>query len=68
LDAQRLAEKHGLDPLVWDDNVEKMLLNLAKKEYYQDEVVRHGMMKTRITFNYVNEVMERYFEWVSVYN
>lgn len=68
LDAQRLAKKHGLDPLVWDDNVEQMLLNLAKKEYYQDEVVRHGMMKTRITYNYVREVMERYFEWVTIYD
>ncbi|MCO4813581.1 MAG: transporter substrate-binding domain-containing protein [Flavobacteriales bacterium] len=68
LDAQRLAEKHGLNPLIWDDNVEKMLLNLAKKEYYQDDVVRHGMMKTKITYNYVNEVMERYFQWVTIYN
>ena len=67
LDAQRLAEKHGLDPLVWDGNVEKMLLNLSKKEYYQDEVVRHGMMKTKITYNYVRNVTQRYLEWVSKY-
>ena len=67
LDAQRLAEKHGLNPLVWDDNVEVMLLNLSKKEYYQDEVVRHGMMKTKITYNYVRNVTQRYMEWVSIY-
>jgi len=67
MDAQRLAKKHGLDPYKWDDNVEKMLLNLSKKEYYQDEVVRHGMMKTRITYNYVREVTERYLEWASIY-
>jgi len=67
LDAQRLAKKHGLNHLVWDDNVEKMLLNLSKKEYYQDEVVRHGMMKTKITYNYVREVTERYMEWVAIY-
>ncbi len=67
LDAQRLAEKHGLNPLMWDDNVEVMLLNLSKKEYYQDEVVRHGMMKTKITYNYVRDVIQRYMEWVSKY-
>ena len=67
LDAQRLAKKHGLDHLVWDDNVEKMLLNLSKKEYYQDEVVRHGMMKTKITYNYVRHVTERYLEWAAIY-
>jgi len=66
-DAQRLAKKHGLNPLIWDDNVEKMLLNLSKQEYYQDEVVRHGMMRSKITYRYVNEVMKRYFEWVAVY-
>lgn len=67
-DAQRLARKHGLNPHVWDDNVEKMLLNLSKQEYYQDEVVRHGMMRSKVTYHYVNEVMKRYFEWVAVYN
>ncbi|MDG1332653.1 MAG: transporter substrate-binding domain-containing protein, partial [Crocinitomicaceae bacterium] len=63
LDAQRLAEKHGLNHLVWDDNVEQMILNLSKQEYYQDEVVRHGMMRSKTTYNYVREVTERYFEW-----
>lgn len=66
-DAQRLAKKHGLNPHIWDDNVEKMLLNLSKQEYYQDEVVRHGMMRSKVTYRYVNEVMKRYFEWVAVY-
>ncbi len=66
-DAQRLAKKHGLNPHVWDDNVEKMLLNLSKQEYYQDEAVRHGMMRSKITYRYINEVMIRYFEWVAVY-
>ena len=66
-DAQRLAKKHGLNPHIWDDNVEKMLLNLSKQEYYQDEVVRHGMMRSKITYHYVNAVMKRYLEWVAVY-
>ena len=67
MDAQRLAKKHGLNHLIWDENVEKMILNLSKQEYYQDEVVRHGMMRSRTTYNYVREVTERYFEWASIY-
>lgn len=67
LDAQRLAKKHGFDPNKWDDNVEEMMLNLRKKEYYQDEVVRHGRIRSKITYNYVREVMERYLEWVGKY-
>jgi membrane-bound lytic murein transglycosylase F len=67
MDAQRLAKKHGLNHLVWDDNVEKMILNLSKQEYYQDEVVRHGMMRSRTTYNYVREVTERYHKWAAIY-
>lgn len=67
MDAQRLAKKHGLNELIWDDNVEKMLWNLSKQEYYQDEVVRHGMMLSKTTYNYVRHVSERYAEWTSIY-
>lgn len=67
LDAQRLAKKHGLNPQKWDGNVESMLLNLSKQEYYQDEVVRHGMLRSKTTYNYVRSVMKRYKEWAAVY-
>ncbi len=66
-DAQRLAEKHGLNPLVWDDNVEKMMLNLSKQEYYRDEVVRNGAMRGSITYKYVRSVYKRYEEWKAAY-
>ncbi len=68
IDAQRLAKKHGLNPNIWDDNVEVMILNLSKQEYYQDEVVRHGMMRSKTTYNYVHEVFERYLQWVGIYS
>lgn len=66
-DAQRLAKKYGLNHQKWGDNVEKMLLNLSKQQYCQDEVVRNGMLRGTTTYRYVNDVLERYFEWVSVY-
>lgn len=66
-DAQRLAKKHGMNHLQWDGNVEEMLLNLSKQEYYQDEVVRNGMLRGTTTYNYVRHVFERYNEWAAVY-
>lgn len=66
-DASRLAKKHGLNHLKWEDNVEVMLLNLSKQEYYQDEVVRNGMMRGTTTYKYIQEVTARYMEWVTQY-
>lgn len=62
-DAVRLAKKYGLDPTKWDDNVEKMVVNLSKQEYYRDEVVKSGTMKGKYTSNYVNTVYRRYSDW-----
>jgi membrane-bound lytic murein transglycosylase F len=67
LDAQRLAKKYGKNPLRWEDNVESMLLSLSKQEFYQDPVVRNGMMRGTTTYRYVREVMERYMNWVTEY-
>ncbi len=66
-DAQRLARKHGLNPLIWDDNVEKMLANLSKSEYYRDEVVKNGAIRGARTNHYVRTIYARYLEWASVY-
>lgn len=66
-DAQRLAVKHGLDGNIWDNNVEKMLLNLSKQEYYRDEVVKNGSMRGTTTYNYVKKVYQRYIEWKAAY-
>lgn len=67
-DAQNLARKYGLNPYRWEDNVEKMMLNLSKQEFYQDEVVRNGMLRGTTTYNYIRHVMERYMEWVAQYD
>lgn len=59
-DAQRLAQKRGLDPLVWDDNVEEMILELSFPKNYNDEVVKYGYVKGVEPFTYVEEIFERY--------
>ena len=66
-DAQRLAEKYGLNPKVWDDNVEVMMLNLSKKEYYRDPVVQSGAAKGTVTHKYVREIISRYEMWTTLY-
>lgn len=60
LDAQRLAEKKGLNPHVWEDNVEKMVMNLGKHSYYTDEVVKSGAFRGNITIRYVRGITSRY--------
>ncbi len=59
-DAQRLAKKYGDDPAIWDDNVEKWLLNKAEPGYYRDPVVKYGYARGTETYSYVKEVLDRY--------
>jgi len=66
-DAQRLAEKHGLNPKVWNDNVEKMVMSLGKHEYYSDPVVKSGALRGTITYKYVRGIMARYEGYKTVF-
>ncbi|MFO7823557.1 MAG: transglycosylase SLT domain-containing protein [Cyclobacterium sp.] len=59
-DAMRLAEKHGKDPNVWDQNVEEYMLKLADKKYYHDEVVRNGFVRGAEPYHYVRDIFLRY--------
>jgi membrane-bound lytic murein transglycosylase F len=67
-DARRLAEKFGDDPDVWDDNVEKWLLNKAQPNYYRDPVVKYGYARGIETTRYVTQVMERYEHYKNIVN
>lgn len=67
-DAQRLAEKHGMDPLKWDDNVEVMMLNLSKAQYYRDPVVKNGALRGARTYRYVRKIYAQYLEWKTIFN
>lgn len=59
-DAMRLAEKHGLNPRVWDENVEKAVLMLANPQHYNDNVVKYGYLRGRETYDYVDRIMTLY--------
>lgn len=59
LDAQRIAEKHGDDPESWDD-VAYWLLQLSKREYYEDPVVRYGFVRGLEPVTYVELILDRF--------
>ncbi|MDE6120794.1 MAG: transglycosylase SLT domain-containing protein, partial [Muribaculaceae bacterium] len=59
-DAIRLAQKYGLDPAVWDNNVEKAILMKMNPKYYNDPVVRHGYCRGTETVDYVEKITNFY--------
>lgn len=59
-DAQKLAKKRGLNPSIWDENVEKMILALSHPKNYNDPVVKYGYVRGIEPYNYVNQIFERY--------
>ncbi|WP_152287251.1 membrane-bound lytic murein transglycosylase MltF [Flavicella marina] len=60
LDARNLAKKRGLNPTIWDQNVEDILLELNLKKNYSDPVVKYGYVNGIEPYNYVQEIFERY--------
>jgi membrane-bound lytic murein transglycosylase F len=65
-DARRLAEKYGRDPNVWNDNVDYFLLNKSNPKYYNDEVVFYGYCRGEESFNYVNDILQRFEHYRNV--
>lgn len=66
-DAQRLCEKYGLNPYVWD-NVARYLALKSKSLYSKDPVVKHGYYPGNHTIKYVNQVMDRYQAYLIAVN
>ena len=59
-DAIRLAEKYEKDPSIWSGNVESMILNKSKPEFYKDSLAFYGYCRGSETAAYVKEIMDRY--------
>jgi membrane-bound lytic murein transglycosylase F len=66
IDAMKLAEKHGKNPLVWDNNVAYYLLKKTEPEYYNDPVVKMGFCRGYESVNFVSEILERYGDYLSI--
>ncbi|GGE17297.1 transglycosylase SLT domain-containing protein [Psychroflexus salis] len=59
-DAQRIAERKGLHPKIWDNNVELAILDLSSPKYYNSEGIRYGYVRGTEPYNYVRQIFERY--------
>lgn len=62
-DAQRLAEKYGKDPTLWDNNVEEYLARKSDPMFYQDAITRGGYCKCEEPIQYVRSILLRYEEY-----
>ena len=63
-DAQDLAEEKGWDRRVWFDNVEKAMLLLSEKKYY--EKARYGYARGQEPYDYVRKIQARYRTYVAL--
>ncbi len=64
LDAQRLAEKIGLDPKKWFDNVEVAMLKLSEPRYF--EKARYGYVRGSEPVAYVRKISKLYQAYTTV--
>jgi membrane-bound lytic murein transglycosylase F len=63
IDAMKLAEKHGKNPLIWDNNVAYFLLKKSDPAFYNDPVVKSGFCRGYESVNFVSEILERFGEY-----
>lgn len=63
IDARKLAEKHGKDPSLWEENVEYYLTRKSDPKFYRDPVVMAGYCKCEEPVNYVRDILDRYDEY-----
>jgi membrane-bound lytic murein transglycosylase F len=66
LDAMKLAEKNGKDPLKWDGNVAVWLLKKSEPEYFNDDVVTNGYFRGTESVAFVSEILDRYEHYKNI--
>ena len=68
LDAQRLAEKSGLDPAIWTDNVELSIIELSLPKHYTKPFIKYGYVRGKEPAIYVEQIFERYAHYKQFIN
>jgi membrane-bound lytic murein transglycosylase F len=59
-DAQNLAIRRGLDGNIWDENVEKMILELSFPKNYNQPYIKYGYVNGVEPCTYVDQIFKRY--------
>lgn len=67
-DAARLAEKYGYRSDKWDGNVEYFMLYKSNPRFYNDNVCKYGYCRGQEPFNYVRNIVKKYFEFETKVN
>lgn len=67
-DAARLAKKYGYSDTEWDGNVEYFILYKSNPRFYNDRVVKYGYARGSETFNYVRNIIKKYFYYTDNIN
>ncbi|MBK9327832.1 MAG: transporter substrate-binding domain-containing protein [Sphingobacteriales bacterium] len=62
-DAARLAEKNGYPKDKWDGSVEYFMLYKSNPRFYNDPVVKYGYCRGQEPFNYVRNIVKKYFDY-----
>jgi membrane-bound lytic murein transglycosylase F len=62
----KLAEKNGMDPLIWNGNVSFWLLKKYDPKYYNDIVVKNGYFKGTESVKFVSQVLDRFEHYKAI--
>lgn len=62
-DARALCRKNGLNPNIWQGNVDSYVLRMSEPRYFNDPVVLHGYFRGSETYGYVNSIRSRWNEY-----
>lgn len=65
-DAQKIARKSGKDPLKWFQNVDSCLLSKSQPENYTDPDIQFGYCRGVETYNFVNEILNRFQHYKNI--
>lgn len=65
-DAQRLAEENNLDPAIWFENVEEMIIALSYPRNYTKPFIQYGYVRGREPADYVEKIFNRYERYIQL--
>ena len=66
LDAMKLAEKSGMNPLKWDGNVALLLLKKPDSQYYNVNEDKNGYFRGVESVNFVTQVLARFEHYKNI--
>lgn len=60
VDARALAKSEGLNPNIWDNNVDDTILKLSYPESYNKDIIKNGYVRGVEPYTYVKQIFNRF--------